>query len=250
MTSDPSREKPHLLLLPGLPGTGVLFDRLKGELDDYFDIDALSYPGDLPLGYDGLINYVTSRIQKGKPYFLLGESFSGPLSVMAAARSDENLLGIILAATFVTNPMPRWIYRLKRFVDTPILNLRPRRFTNARLMGMKCDAKTRAWIHNSIPRIKREVLASRILSVLEVNVREELKACQVPLLYIAGAKDWLIGKKCIETIWLCRPDVEIKVVDGVHMILQTNAHDSAEAIIEFSRRIMGSSKTKVQGPKR
>ena len=246
MISDPSREKPYLLLLPGLPGTGVLFDKLAGELGEFFEIDAVSYPQDVPLDYDGLLNHVTSRIPKEKPYFLLGESFSGPLSVMAAARSDENLLGIILVATFVTNPMPRWIYSLRRFVDTPILNIRPRRFTNRRLMGRKCDVKTRVWIQKNMPGIKRKVLASRILSLLEVNVREELKGCQVPVLYIAGARDWLIGKKCIETIWLCRPDVEIKVIDGVHMILQTNAHDSAKAIIDFCGRVMGRSTFNVQ----
>ena len=238
MISHTNREKPHLILLPGLPGTGVLFDKLAGELGDFFEIDAVSYPQDVPLGYDELLDHVTSCIPKEKPYFLLGESFSGPLAVMAAARSDENLLGIILVATFVKNPMSRWIYRLKRFVNTPVLNLRPRRFTNRRLMGMKCDVKTRRWILNNLPRIKREVLASRILSVLEVNVREELKGCQVPVLYIAGARDWLIGKKCIETIWLCRPDVEIKVIDGVHMILQTNPKDAAEAIKDFCSRVL------------
>lgn len=240
MIYDPGFEKPHIILLPGLPGTSVLFDKLAGELGDFFEIDAVSYPQDVPLGYDELIDHVTSCIPKEKPYFLLGESFSGPLAVMAAARSDENLLGIILVATFVTNPMPRWIHRLKRFTNTPILNLRPRRFTNRRLIGRKCDVKTRRWIYNNLPRMKKEVLASRILSVLEVNVREELKGCRVPVLYIAGARDWLIGKKCIETIWLCRPDVEIKVIDGVHMILQTNAHDSAKAIIDFCGRAMGS----------
>lgn len=238
-------EKPHLILLPGLPGTGELFELLAGELDDFFKIDAVSYPRDVPFGYDDLIDHVTSRIPMGKPYFILGESFSGPLSIMAAKEHPENLLGIILVATFVTNPMPRWIYKLKRFVNTPILNLRPTRFTNRRLMGMKCDLKTRTWINKRMPRLSRKVLASRILSVLEVNVREELKECQVPVLYIAGARDWLIGKKCFETIWLCRPDVEIKVIDGVHMVLQTNPHDSAIAIKDFCRRVMGSVECRV-----
>ena len=246
MKSGSCTAKPQLILLPGLPGTGVLFDRLAGELGDFFEIEAVSYPEDEPLDYNDLINNVTSRIKKEKPYFILGESFSGPLSIMAASKRPENLLGIILVATFVTNPMPGWIYRLKRLVDTPILNLRPTRFTNRRLMGIKCDLKTRVWIHKSMPRLKRKVLASRILSVLDVNVREELKGGQAPVLYIAGARDWLIGKKCIETIWLCRPDVEIKVIDGVHMILQTNPHDCAKAIMDFCCRVMGRSMLNVQ----
>ena len=99
-----------------------------------------------------------------------------------------------------------------------------------------------------MPRLRREVISARVQAVLEVNVREELKVLQAPVLYIAGARDWLVGKKCIDVIWLCRPDVEIRVIDGVHMILQTNPHDSAKAIIDFRGGALGSSNLKSQGP--
>jgi pimeloyl-ACP methyl ester carboxylesterase len=81
-----------------------------------------------------------------------------------------------------------------------------------------------------------EVISARVQAVLGVNVREKLKSSQVPVLYIAGSRDWLIGKKCIDAIWLCRPDVEIKVLEGVHMILQTRPAEAAEIIREFCER--------------
>jgi pimeloyl-ACP methyl ester carboxylesterase len=234
---DTSHIKPHLLLLPGMPGTDALFKPLVDKLEDHFEIDAVSYPPDEPLGYEQLLNLVTSRIPKEKPYFILGESFSGPLAVMAALKCPENILGVILVASFVTSPMPRWINRLKRFARGPILDVRPRSHINDRLMGKECDERTRIWIHENLPRLKNEVLSARVEAVLDVNVREELKSLQAPILYIAGSDDWLIGKKCINIIWLCRPDVEIKVLDGVHMILQTNPTDAAAAIKEFCGRI-------------
>ena len=219
-----------------MPGTGELFKPLVDELEDHFEIDAVSYPADKPLGYEQLLDLVTSCIPKEKPYFILGESFSGPLAVMAAIKYPENLLGVILVASFVTSPMPRWINSLKRFARGPILDVRPRSHINDRLMGNKCDEKTRKWIHETLPRLRTDVLSARVQAVLEVNVREELKSLQVPILYIAGSGDWLIGKKCIDVIWLCRPDVEIKVISGVHMILQTNPKEAAEVIREFCER--------------
>ena len=96
-----------------------------------------------------------------------------------------------------------------------------------------------------MPYLKREVLAARIESVLDVNVREELKNLKVPVLYVAGADDWLIGKKCIDVIWLCRPDVEIEVLDGGHMILQSRPVESAAVIKDFCGRIW-SPKSKAQ----
>ncbi len=228
--------KPTLLLLPGMPGTDALFKPLMDELEDHFDIDAVSYPTDKPLGYEPLLNIVTSRILKEKQLFILGESFSGPLAVMAALKCPENVLGIILAASFVTSPMPRWINRLKRFARGRILDVRPRSFINDSLMGKDCPENTRRWIHATMPRLGREVISARVQAVLGVNVREELKSCQVPVLYIAGSRDWLIGKKCIDAIWLCRPDVEIKVLEGCHMILQTRPAEAAEVIREFCEK--------------
>ncbi len=228
--------KPTLMLLPGMPGTDVLFKLLVEELGDHLETIAISYPSDEPLGYEQLINLITSRIPKEKPYFILGESFSGPLALMAASECHENLLGIILVATFVTSPMPRWINGLKRFAKGPILAIRPRSFINDNLMGRDCPEKTKRWIHESMPRLGREIISARVQAVLGVNVREELKSTQVPVLYIAGSRDWLIGKKCIDAIWLCRPDVEIKVLEGVHMILQTRPAEAAEIIREFCER--------------
>lgn len=230
-----------------MPGVEELFTPLVEELGNHLIVDPVSYPRDNPLGYDQLLDIVTSRIPKEKPYFVLGESFSGPLAIMAAARHPENLLGVILTASFVTSPMPRWITGLKRFARGPILDARPRAYINDRLMGRKCPGYTRSWIHATLPRLPREVISARVQSVLDVNVREELKSLQVPLLYIAGAGDWLIGKKCIDSVWLCRPDVEIKVIDGVHMILQTNPCEAAEAILEFCGRHVSSESGKVGG---
>jgi pimeloyl-ACP methyl ester carboxylesterase len=230
-------EKPVLILLPGLPGSGELFKPLVKELRDHFEIDAVSYPQDEPFGYQELVDIVSARIPKEKPYFLLGESFGGPLAILTGSTHRENLQGLILAATFVKSPMPRWINSLKRLVDSPLLDLRPAHFTNERLMGRNCSDDIRRWIHKNMPRIDRRVLAARIRSVLETNVREELKSLQVPVLYLAGANDWLVGRKSLDAVWLCRPDVEVKVIDGVHMILQTNASDAAKAILEFTSRI-------------
>ena len=219
-----------------MDGTGELFRPLIGSLSDHFEIETISYPLDEPLRYEELLNIVSNRIPEQKPYFLLGESFSGPLAVMAASRSCENLLGTILVATFVKSPMPQWMNRLKWFLRGPILDMRPRPFIIERLLGKNCPEKTKRWVQNTLPRLKREVLAARIKSILEVNVREELKNCQVPVLYIAGSRDWLVGKKCLDAVWLCRPDVEIKVIDAVHMLLQTSPEEAAKAILQFCMR--------------
>jgi len=231
--------KPGLLLLPGLHGKGDLFRPLMDKLGDRYDLSAVSYPQTVPMGYEALFDLVTSRIKREKTYIILGESFSGPLAVRTAAKFSKQVKGLILAGSFVTSPIPHWINTLKPFLNTPLLYLRPVKWVNERLMGSSCPEGTRKWIHASMPRLSRDVLATRIREVMAVDVRQELKDYQGRLLYMAGARDWLVGKGSIESVWLCRPDVEIRVIDGVHMFLETNAKDSADAINEFCSRISG-----------
>ena len=230
-----------------MDGTGELFEPLIDAIGPNLETSTVSYPLDEALGYEELLRLVTYRIPKEKPYFLLGESFSGPLAVMAASKSSENLLGIILVATFVKSPMPMWMNRFKRLLRGPMLDMRPRPFIIERLLGKDCPEKTKRWVQDTLPRLNRKVLAARIKAVLEVNVREELRNCQVPVLYIAGSRDWLVGKNCLDAVWLCRPDVEIKVIDAVHMVLQTNPVEAAETILEFCYRNW-SPESSVQSP--
>src|SRR5690349_15943355 len=78
---------------------------------------ALNYPADEPLDYEQLLPQVLAALPSDRPFVLLGESFSGPLAVMAAATRPVGLLGVILCATFVRNPLwlrPAWLRHFAR----------------------------------------------------------------------------------------------------------------------------------------
>jgi pimeloyl-ACP methyl ester carboxylesterase len=224
---------PELVLLPGMDGTGEFFELLIKFLDGKIKTSIVRYPLDQALGYHELLPYVTTSFPKEKPFIVLGESFSGPLAVMAAAGRPANLKAIILVATFVKSPMPQWISRLKRFLRGPLLDMRPRRLIINVGLGRDCPPETSKWIHETLPRLKSEVLAARVEAVLDVNVREELKKTNVPILYIAASGDRVVSRRCLDEIWLCRPDVHIKVIDTGHAVLQCRPEEAGEAIVEF-----------------
>src|SRR6185369_7026468 len=66
----------------------------------------LSYPPEQPLDYPGHLDIVMAALPADEQFVLLGESFSGPLALMAAARHPKGLRGVILCATFATWPLP------------------------------------------------------------------------------------------------------------------------------------------------
>ena len=58
-----------LLLLPGMDGTGVFFERLIENLPPGIDPVIVSYPENEPFGYEDLLPLVTSRFPKENPFF-------------------------------------------------------------------------------------------------------------------------------------------------------------------------------------
>ena len=93
-----------LILMPGIEGTGDLFAPLVRALDNSLDTTVLRYPTDEPLGYSELLPRVRAALPASGPFVLLGESFSGPLAIMLAAEAPAGLRGVILSASFATNP--------------------------------------------------------------------------------------------------------------------------------------------------
>ena len=100
-----------LVLLPGLDGTGRLFDDFIAALGPDVDAIIASYPTDQALGYAKLEPIARSFLPADRPFFLLAESFSGPLGVAIAAAPPPGLMGLILAAPSCAAPGHGWRWR-------------------------------------------------------------------------------------------------------------------------------------------
>lgn len=94
------------LMLPGMDG--VL--QLDGELSRCLpDVDCVSYDSRRPQGYDELEALVRERLVGSEPVTVVAESFSGPIAMRLAANPPPSLKAVVLVATFVRSPVPRWL---------------------------------------------------------------------------------------------------------------------------------------------
>src|SRR4051794_37479523 len=98
----------HLVLMPGMDGTGILFRPLLSVLNLDVSASVLTYPCDEPLGYEALVPRIMPALPRDRPFALVAESFSGRLALQVAALRPPHLVAVILCATFVTNPLP-WV---------------------------------------------------------------------------------------------------------------------------------------------
>lgn len=224
-------EKTTLVLLPGLNGTEGLFQPLLENTPAGFDIICIAYPTHEKQSYSQLTSYVLSRLEGIQgDYFLLGESFSGPISIFISSVKPKGLLGTILVATFISAPslkigrllpwalgfrLAKWLYSLRigmsRRKNIPLLKAQLR----------------------ELQRVPPEVMVFRIDEVFLVDVEKQLRECTVPLVYFRGKYDFVVPSWNVRKILAANPRVKVVEFNTQHFLLQSAPTEAWGAIAEF-----------------
>jgi len=222
---------PEIVLLPGLDGTGDLFDRVVPLLSNDLTVRVVRYPQDPNLGYAGYIELVRNEIAD-RQVFLLGESFSGPVAIRVARQLGQQIKGIVLVATFVSNPWPGWLIRWAARIDPKTT---PAKIRDAILMGSYGDAELTKMVDEIVRTLPRPVRAARLRAVAEVDVRQDFADLHCPILVLHGRDDWLVRKSPMQKAVGEKGGARMIVIPGAHMLLQTRAEAAAGEIVFFSR---------------
>lgn len=230
-TNDPD-EKDILVLLPGMDGTGVLFAPLLSELDPRISPWVVPFPSDQPLSYDELLPLVRRALPSGEPFFLLAESFSGPLAIKLAAEAPGNLRALILVSTFIRNPLP-WLPSCARLAAvTPVFHAARHFILLKALLSGYGSPGLNALLRSAHGDVEARVMAKRAREILAVDVRRELKSVRAPIYFIGGQSDRVVPSKNLRELTAVRPDIVVKKIPGPHLILQVNP---ARAALEIGR---------------
>jgi pimeloyl-ACP methyl ester carboxylesterase len=217
-----------LILLPGMDGTGKLFEPIIEQLYANFDVHPLHYPADRLLSYPELEELVSAALPKSQPFVILAESFSTPLAVMLAARNPPHLKGVILCAGFVACPARGWRRSICTHLAPFLFNWSlPKIAVRSLLVGSSASAEIVNRVQSAISSVKPELLLDRLRAVLTCDARPQLKLLNHPILYLQAKQDRLIDPRCLEEIRQSKPDVRVEQLQGPHLLLQTQPEQSA-----------------------
>ena len=220
-----------LVLLPGLNGTGQLFDPLLRALDSNPESVVIGYPVDEPLGYDAIVSFVKERLPADDDFVVLGESFSSPVAIRLASEGLPGLRGVVLCGGFASNPRPGLAGL------APLLPLLPFHGSTASvardyLLGVEDDG-LRQQVQRAIASVTADVIRHRLREVVSLDVRAQLQGITLPLLYLQAGNDRLVPASSANEIGRLLPAAEVTVIDGPHLLLQTRAPQCAKAIQAF-----------------
>ncbi|MBV8672366.1 MAG: alpha/beta hydrolase [Acidobacteriaceae bacterium] len=227
----------NLVLLPGMHGSSELYADFVAALPTSAETRVLSYPNDTLLSNSELLETIRSFVPRTEPYVLLAESFSTPLAIQFAAANPPNLSGLILCAGFATSPL-RGVTRLLGRYLAPALPFVPAGVAGAIMVsGSHAPGSILSRLRNAINSVRPSVLVNRVHCVLGCDVLDDLRRINVPVLYMHAAHDRLVNPVCLEEMRRVKPDIEVAVLNGAHVLLQLMPRQSAEVVASFARRL-------------
>ncbi|WP_426400893.1 alpha/beta fold hydrolase (plasmid) [Ralstonia sp. R-29] len=222
-----------LVLLPGMDGTGRLFQPLLAEMNKGIEPKVITYPESEPLTYEALLPRIQAAVQAiDGPYVVLGESFSGPLAIEIAASRPLGMRGLILCCTFARNPHPR-MRPLRSALNLLPFNVAIASIGSRLLFGRFFTQPLHRMFQQAVATVTPAVFRVRLRSVLEVDVTDNLAAVQVPLLYLQGAQDNVVPRSAAALIQQIRSDTQLVEMDAPHCLLQAVPRDAARVIADF-----------------
>ncbi len=221
------------MLLPGLDGTGDLFAPLLAELPEAFETRVVRYPHDHLLGYEALASLIEEQLPTSQTFALVGESFSGPLALMVAAKAPPGLAAVALVASFHRRPVAPWLAALRPMMSAILSRPPPELVVRHLLAGSEAPADLIAKFRAAVARVRPEVLSARVRAALDVDASDALAACRVPLLYLGGTEDRLLRRAIPDEIRAILPSAEVHQLPAPHLILQRRPHEAAAALRDF-----------------
>jgi pimeloyl-ACP methyl ester carboxylesterase len=227
----PSPRRPyHVVLLPGLDGTGWLFREFAELAPDYFSPNVISLPHDDAVGYDELARAVGADLFRTERLVVVAESFSGPL----ALRLSRTLrpLAVVLCASFVRSPLGQWL------TNMPL----------AAVLGLPLPRPAVAWaltdgdaalagaLQRALASVPPRVRSERVRAIQRLDATDDLANCPCPVLYLRGARDRVVRERSAREVREIRPDAVIATVDAPHLLLQTRPREAWQLIDRFLGR--------------
>lgn len=200
----------RIWLLPGMDGTGHLYGDLMAELRGH-DVRPVAYQGGT---YEEAYASLPAELRHPSPDDVIAaESFGGPLGIRIAAAHP--IAKLVLVASFVR--MPLWIppgALITMIHPPPALAIR------ALMVGSDAPDALVRQVGEVIGTVPRAWLAARLDSLAAMDASDDFLAIRSPILWLRAKEDHMIPEAATTDAVSLRPELEVHVIDGPHLLAQ------------------------------
>jgi pimeloyl-[acyl-carrier protein] methyl ester esterase len=238
-------EKLLVICLPGMDGTGALFEAFCAGSPAWAACNVVRYPVDRALGYEWLagdaegVIRLTQKILGflemdggNRRILVVAESFSGAVGVRICEEWKEKVAGLVLVNSFLTPPG----WGLMKGVPWGLIFAAPTVKWGVKqvLMQGRSETGIRA-VCKAIGQVKGDVMAERARMIARVDERERFARLEVPVLALRGLSDRLVSRAKVMEMKTLNKRVTVKEIEGPHLLLQARPKEAWGAIEEWWR---------------
>lgn len=207
-----------LILLPGLDGTGLLFEPLLEQLGNDFPVQVIRYSPDQCQSVQTLAAQVREQVVFDSETVLLAESFSGLVAV-ELLRQNVPLHSVIFCASFASAPRP-WLLKLATVLPLEMLFRLP--LPDFLLCWLGLNARLIGLIRQVRKQVTPAVFAYRLRLIATAQPLALEKPWDVPCHYWRAADDWAVPERCVEALRRYFTVVEVTHIgQSGHFLLQS-----------------------------
>lgn len=219
--------RPKLVLLPGLDGTGLLYRPLMQCLPaeiDYQVIPLSSLSSDEPAEQAREIACLVGS----EPCVVFAESYSGLIAYELCRQKKLMLMHVIFAASFLHRPSA-----ISRFAALLPIGLARRKCVPAWLMNKllfgNTDRKSLLPLfYTALDTASLTALKNRLVRISQLM--PPVETIEQPCTYICAAEDWLVSKNALTVFQQLCQKLDVVSVDGGHLVAQGQPHKCVEII--------------------
>jgi pimeloyl-ACP methyl ester carboxylesterase len=212
--------KQHLVLVPGIDGTGKLFYRQLPALERDFAVtttrlrDDAGAMAELVADLDREITRVAG--EHGR-VTLLGESFGGALTLSYAIAHPDRVERLVILNSFAHfgSPVRLWLgYHLLRATPWGMMRWF-RRLNSRRMHSPHTERDEIRRYYELMQSSTRDGYLSRMRILRDYDIRRQLPSIAAPVLYLAADRDTLVPSVAQATLMTdLTPSATLRILEG------------------------------------
>lgn len=231
-------ETPLLVLMPGLDGTGALFERFIAELPPGIRTRVVKYPSKgLPSLEEHAAPVRELLARESHRVILLAESFSGLVALHLLGEVQEKIGTVVFVASFADAPR-RYLKPLAFTLPALARGIKyvPDVLLRRYCLGPQASKSDILQLRAVLERVDPAVIAHR-LNRVAVARRPSWDRIPVPAFYLQASGDRLVPRRAGTAMRGLFADFTLLPLVGPHFLLQASPSESAQAVADIMVRM-------------
>lgn len=227
-------QAPLIVLLPGLDGTGILFQPLIAHLPQTIEIRCFSAET-FTTECIATQAQIVSDALIGRPCIIFAESFAGRLAFELIRNPTVTVAHVVFAASFLQRPS--FLSRFAAWVPLLPLYRRwlPNWFLNKLFFGQfHANPILLPLFYQALSRSPEQLIRTRLAEIAQMHV--ETQRFTQPCTYIAAKADYLVNAAAAAHIASLSANFSKVRFHGGHFIAQCQPAACAELLLDLVRK--------------